>query len=698
MDSRRRALVWMALGAVAVTLPAGRAGVRAAQDSPPPTFRTEVNYVRVDLFPTTRDGAPVPDLRQDEVRILEDGTPQKIEQFERILIRGNAPQEARSEPATTAESRAALQNPRARVFVLFLDTLHVEQSASRSIRQPLVQMLERLLGPDDLVAVMTPAMTVADVTFARKTTILEGFLNRSWWGERDAAITLDPIEEQYRQCFPSQDVRSTTSAVAKAMIDRRREQRTLEALGQLVQFLRTAREERKAIIAITDGWVLFRPDDKLTSQTDDRLPPPIPGIEVDPRNGRFTTRDTGVPGTGSNGRAQCERDRIALAQLDDEDRMRRLLDEANRANASFYPIDPRGLVVFDTPIGPDPPPTLAQDSAQLRQRSITLRDLAASTDGTAVVGTNDISGALKRVVADLSSYYLLGYYSTNPKLDGRFRSISVRVSRPGVQVRARRGYLAASAVEGAAAARAPAAVGAAGAATNMAVDAVVGSLAKFSRDTPLRTQAAAGWTMRGAAAVWVVGEIAASEKWISGGEATVTLMRGDSLVSTAKATIAPGARTFKVAVPASEPVPAGEYQIRVRVRGTDGSGGPLDDVVALAVVAPPGPNGALLLRRGPSTANRNAPTADSRFRRTERLAIEMPAPESPAMTARLLDRTGKPLPIPATVMSRTDADGSSWQTAEIVLAPLAPGDYVVELVMDGSAGQTRTLVPFRIVP
>ena len=118
------------------------------------------------------------------------------------------------------------------------------------------------------------------------------------------------------------------------------------------------------------------------------------------------------------------------------------LDEANRANASFYPIDPRGLPVFDSPIGPDKPLPLAVDAAMLRTRQNSIRTLAEATDGLAIVNTNQIAGGLKRIVADLSSYYLLGYYASNVKMDGKFHKITVRIKRPGVQVRARRGYLA----------------------------------------------------------------------------------------------------------------------------------------------------------------------------------------------------------------------------------------------------------------
>ena len=71
-----------------------------------------------------------------------------------------------------------------------------------------------------------------------------------------------------------------------------------------------------------------------------------------------------------------------------------------------------------------------------------LQTLAEATDGLAVVNTNDLAGGARRIVNNLSTYYLLGYQSTNTKLDGRWRNITVRVKTPGVQIRARKGYRA----------------------------------------------------------------------------------------------------------------------------------------------------------------------------------------------------------------------------------------------------------------
>src|SRR5260221_8886165 len=95
------------------------AAVLAAQDQlPQPTFRAEANFVRVDVFPT-RDGMPIADLTAADFEVVEDKTPQKIEQFERVVIRAAGSGEGRPEPNTVAESLRAIQDPRARVFVLF---------------------------------------------------------------------------------------------------------------------------------------------------------------------------------------------------------------------------------------------------------------------------------------------------------------------------------------------------------------------------------------------------------------------------------------------------------------------------------------------------------------------------------------------------------------------------------------------------
>src|SRR5205823_3540466 len=112
-------------------------------------------------------------------------------------------------------------------------------------------------------------------------------------------------------------------------------------------------------------------------------------------------------------------------------------------------------------------------------------------------------------------------------------------------------------------------------------------------------------------------------------------------------------------------------------------------------IAASGSFGALFVRRGQSTGNKDVSTADLRFRRNERVRVEIPTSSSAAAAARLLDRAGNVLAVPVTAAMRDDnTDGSRWYTAEVALAPLAAGDYVIEL----SDGNQRMLAAFRIVP
>ncbi len=679
----------------------------AAQDQlPTPTFRTEANYVRVDVFPT-RDGAPIPDLTAADFEVFEDKAPQKIEQFERVVIRTAAVGEGRPEPNTVAQSREAIRDPRARVFILFLDPKHVEGGTSRQISQTLVNALNRLIGPDDYVGVMMPPMTLRDVTFARRTAAVEGLLKRDWWGKRDSILLQDEDEENWALCYPAMPPPGggdpPDKGIAQEMILRHREQLTFDALEDLVRGARTLREERKAVLAVTDGWLIYRANPNLARPLQNAPQPGNPPINVDPRSGRLSTASNDPDTALAAARRKCEIDRQMLANMDNESRLLSIINEANRSNMAFYPVDPRGLVVFDEGIMPSAavgaptvnrPLSIEEERTRLRAREQGLRQLAEGTDGTAIVGTNNIQAALRRVVDDLSSYYLLGYYSTG-KLDGKFHSISVRVKRPGVTVRARRGYQAlregdlarTTTVVRPAAPVVPTGEAAVAAAASSAIAKIVTS----ARDLPLRVLTAAGWRPvdgQPQPAFWVVGEVMDR---IPGSDVEATLTTGDGeVVGSGRGRIVPGTTSTLIPIVPAQAVKPGDYVVRVH---SQSPGGTETMTMAVSLPASPQPSSAVFIRRGPSTGNKDVPTADLRFRRSDRIRVELPwAVDAP--NARLLDRTGKALAIPAAANTRTDADGTRWATAEVALAPLAPADYVIEL----AAGGTRVMSGFRIVP
>ena len=510
--------------------------ILAAQDPPAPVpFRTDVNYVRVDMYPTIR-GQAVTDLQQLEIELLENDVPQTIDRFERVVVQGIRSQEVRREPATVAEMREAAQDVRSRVFVLFLDPRNVDSNTSVNVGRALSNALSRIVGGDDLIAVMMPGMATRDLTFSRRTEGLDALLSQRW-GERDLRTFTDPVEDEYATCYPGippeftgrnpesgfpQDPREPTAWVARdrliaqEMILRRREVQALDALEALVRHLRTVREERKAVITISNGWRLFGPSDMLSRPIAGQQRPPATPLGVDPRTGRLGPVE---PAGLQLATDRCEQDRLVLSKLDNRQRFLSILNEANRANTSFYPVDPRGLTVFDENIVPaagvgkgrnfslfNPTIDIHEDAARLRARNDALRTMAEVTDGIAVVQTNEIDAALRRIADDLSSYYLIGY-SSSEKLDGRFHRITVRIKRPGVSVRARRGYLAANAE--AVAAAAAVVVPPAEVAERRAITDALNALGAYTRERSLRLHGAAARTPGGAASIWATVEIPA---------------------------------------------------------------------------------------------------------------------------------------------------------------------------------------------
>ena len=271
----------------------------------------------------------------------------------------------------------------------------------------------------------------------------------------------------------------------------------------------------------------------------------------------------------------------------------------------------------------------------------------------------------------------------------------MRVTRPAVQVRARKGYRGLTADE----------VMTRTEKSSPASTAVTPPPAvSVNPRAPFRIRSTA-WTFTAGGAttssVWLVGELDYATRkdlaWSNGANAEISVVsaNGDRVASLqVPFTTSDGG--FTVKVPAETPFAPGDYAVRVRVVPQTGLGLPLADLARVVVPASPMPLGeSVMLRRGPSTGPRYIATADPRFQRSDRLRLEIPTQiEGPAI-ARILDRTGQPLQVPVTTSDRKDESGAfRWVLVDATLAPLAAGEYAVE----ATVGDVKQITPFRMVP
>lgn len=724
-----------------------------AQEAQPPSFRTGATFVRVDAF-VTKGGVPVEDLKAEDFIVKEDGVPQKVQSFEYVHIPNAALQTGeRRDPNTVEQMREQVADPRRRVFVIFLDTYHVTQGSAMRTRASLLKFLQRIVGPDDLVAGMTPEMEPDAIAFGSRTESLEGVLNGLW--ARRSSVIETPEEQAMQACFPPDQNGNPTWPAAR---ERRRAKLSMDAMEGLVRHVGSLREERKAIITISEGWALGRSNMSLMADpSNPNRPPTGPTVGVGP-NGTLATSNK----VNGNYSGECDTVRMEIANMDTVQQFRDLPDEANRANATFYTVDPRGLAAFDADLGPDRPPSIIQDAANLRNKLDMLRELAERTDGLAAVNSNDMDKQLKRIADDVSSYYLLGYDSTNPKLDGKYRSINVRVTRPGVQVRFRRGYRAATedtatmtsgpstgpgsgggagrgdaggSGSGSGAASSGSGSGSGSGAgggngnggTRIAsasasksgprptvatpeermtaqITGAVGALTSTRGDVPLRTRVIYR-RGTGPGELRIVSELnsslSTSDAWKDGGTARV-IVRGagagqDLVMSEAK--LNAGTRVMQATVPLTAVPPAGEYKVLLRLTAQSKIDA-VSDTVPLTITAEnthqlPEP---AVLRRGPSTGMAYAPTADLRFTRQERVRLEWPETLAPdTLDVSIVNQRGDALKLPAQVTARDD-NGARMSVVDFAFAPLAPGGYALLLREKDQARETSTIVPLQVIP
>ena len=381
-------------------------------DPAQPVFRAGVNFVRVDVIVTDKQGNPVADLTPTDFELFEDNKPQTLEAFRLVKVdTTTVPTYTQRGIRSRNDEEMAAADENSRIFVFFLDDYHVRRETSWRVRKPLMDFIANQLSPADLIGVMYPLTPIDGVMLTRNH---QGVLNtvEKFEGRKFDYEPKNDIEQSYVYKYPAE------------VVERIRRQVSLTALRGIAHKLGSLREGRKSIVLVSEGYVTV-------------LPPQMrDAIAAEPGSGNNPARRD--PFAGDNNLME-ERANFT-AGLDLIQELQDVYDAANRNNTSIYTVDPRGLAIgdFDTTANI----SITTSQASLNSTMDTLRGLAENTDGRAIVNQNDLANGLKQIVRDSSAYYLLGYNSTQAPTDGKFHEIKVRVKRPGMQVRARRGYWA----------------------------------------------------------------------------------------------------------------------------------------------------------------------------------------------------------------------------------------------------------------
>jgi VWFA-related protein len=398
------ALAERALGAEALAQVPQQAPPTPAEQ-PPLTFRVEANLIEVDAYVTDAAGNPVTGLTAADFQLLEDGKPQNVSAFAQVNIpvaRAERPLFSPSAIEPDVQTNSGFDG---RVYLFVLDDLHVDITRTPRVKSALHRFFERSFGTNDVAAVVfTGGRAIDAQDFTSSARLLLNAVDR-FTGRKMRSSTLERLDEYNR--LSSGGLRRQGDPISDPRgFERGRDARsTMQSLQKLSEFMAGLHGRRKTMVFVSEG------------------------IDYDIYN-------------------LLDNNSVAS---DIVDATRNAVAAATRGNVSIYAIDPRGLTtpgddLIETSGVPIGEPglglgiTSSLDEVRLSQDS--LRTLADETGGFAVVNQNDFNDAFDRIVRDSSAYYVLGYITSNDRRDGKFRKIEVRVTRPGLTVRARRGYVA----------------------------------------------------------------------------------------------------------------------------------------------------------------------------------------------------------------------------------------------------------------
>src|SRR5215467_11135098 len=411
-------LVALTAGVSAQT-PAPSRPAQAGSQEKPPTFRVQVDLVTNDIVVRDERGNFVSDLKQGEFEIYEDGVKQDITSM--TVVTGGKVNNLLAPPPPPPPEGIILPPTRprtdvsGRIFLFFVDDLHLQFHNTGRVRELFKKIAKELVHDGDMFGIVSsgPSSIAVDMTYDRS--------------------RLDEAIKKFagNELKPTDIINGPSGAEGPSEV-RYRAHVAFSTVNDVLKNLETVHNRRKALIYVSDGYD-FNPFQ------DARL-----GL-MDPNSpfaqNEFRRNENQAGGSSDGSSDPFTQQQKQSEQFADADLARELGDltrTANLANVSFYTIDPRGLVGMgdiDEQVDPQ------QWQEYVRKSQDSLRVLAEETGGVAVVNQNDFSKALKKIDAETSDYYVLGYYSGNPDATKRRRNIEVRVTRAGANAWFRKEYV-----------------------------------------------------------------------------------------------------------------------------------------------------------------------------------------------------------------------------------------------------------------
>jgi len=368
------------------------------------------NLVQVDAVVTDKDGKLVTDLKPEEVEIFEDGRKQKITHFS---YNATMTEQPAAETKSTPTDRNAAPIPPLRLrpedvrrtIALVVDDLGLSFESTHFVRDALKKFVDRQMQPGDLVAIIRTSggMGALQQFTSDKRQLYAAIERVKWYASgRGGVSAFAPIEPP----TPGEHG-ADIDAAAEEFNQFREDVYAVGTLGAVNYVVRGLRElpGRKSILLISDGFRIFSQDDP---------------------NRNFRTLQ----------------------------KLQRLIDEAGRASVVIYTMNATGLQTLMPTAADD---LSGRDFQQMQDAMTSRRNvafetqegldyLAYETGGMPIKNTNDLSGGIRRVLADQKGYYLIGYRPDQSTFDPRtgrrrFHHLTVKVKRLGkFNVRMRHGF------------------------------------------------------------------------------------------------------------------------------------------------------------------------------------------------------------------------------------------------------------------